>query len=261
MIDALLKNSLQGLSVSSEGASLAALITALIGLWGLHRMGGLAGLYLYNGLVVCLANLQLLHVAYYVTGPIPLGTVLFTTLFLSDTLITNFYGDKAAQKGVALNILAYVFFTSHMLIALMHPPAGLTMKGTVDPFLQEALQNYRAMESLFLPSVRFFVASCVASLISQMSLIRIFGRIKVRTKSLYLNQFVSTFSASVIDHIVFTFVAFFLLAEIRPSIDLFWKGYVVASFVLRLLILISFIAISSLWTLISRRFMTSSLRR
>lgn len=244
MIDRLLQDFLQRVSLSAEGASFLALVTALMGLWGLSRIGGLAGLYLYNGLVVCLANIQLLHVANYVTGPLPLGTVLFTTLFLSDTLIADRYGSTAARKGVALNVLAYVFFAGHMLIALLHPPAAPARP--LDPFLQEALQNYHAMERLFIPSIRFFIASCIASMLSQISLIQVFFYAKIKTTNLYLNQFVSTLIASLIDHLVFTFVAFYLLADTRPSIHLFWEGYVMSSFVLRLIIISGFIAMSML---------------
>lgn len=247
MIDAFFLDFLQGLSLSSEGASFLALVMATGSLAGLHKLGGLSGLYVYNALVVCLANIQILHVAHYATGPLPLGTVLFTTLFLSDTLIVHRYGAKAAQRGVALNVLAYVVFAGHMLIALMHPPAGSVPEQMADPFLQDALQNYQAMERLFTPSLRLLAASCVASVASQMGLIQVFCRIKLRSANVYLNQFVSTLAASVTDHLVFTCAAFYVLADTRPSVRLFWDGYVFRSFVLRLLIIAGFIAVDALY--------------
>lgn len=245
MIDALIQRAVQCLiAFPPEVASFLALIVALATLCVFHRVGGLSGLYLYNALVICLANVQLLHVTHYVfwPDPLPLGTVLFTTMFLSDALIVDRYGAKAAQKGITLNVLAYVFFAGSMLVTLMHAPAQVSL-GSADPFLQEACENYQAMTRLFTPSARFFMASCLASFISQSCLVQIFSRIKVKNNNICINQFISTFSASLIDHLIFTFIAFYLLADTRPSLDLFWGGYVVGSFVLRIIIILSFILI------------------
>lgn len=227
-----------GTQLSAEISSLLVLLFSLMSLYFFYKKASLSGLYIYNILVVCLANIQILHVTQYTlcSTPLPLGTVLFTTLFLSNTVITDQYGVKAAQKGVILSLAVYAFFSISMILSLMHKPAIGN-----EEFLQQATINYQAMIRIFIPSLRIFLASLMAFGVSQIFNIFIFNKIKYKVSNLYINQFISIFLASFLDHLIFTAFAFYVFANIKPSLDLFWNGYVIGSFIIRIIVVCFYI--------------------
>lgn len=225
----------KGLTFSPEFVSLACLLFALISLESFHLWGGLVGLNIYNALVVCLANLQVLHITQYClfTAPLPLGTVLFTTLFLSNTLLVETYGAEAGRQSVGLGMAAYIFFALSMLLSLAHRPAvGEEM------FLQQAQLNYDALVRVFVPSGRIFVASLVSFGVSQLVNIAVFERLqKISSRRVLPWSRLGTLLLSgLVDNTVFSYVAFVFLAPTPVPIPVLWRGYILGSLGVRIVV-------------------------
>jgi uncharacterized integral membrane protein (TIGR00697 family) len=233
-------------NLSAEWISLVVLVFSLCSLLIFFKRLGLTGLYVYNCLSVCLANIQILHLTSYsfFTTPLPLGTVLFTTTFFSTSLITDQYGPQAARQGIFLSFLAYGFFSLSMLLSLKHAPASGN-----DVFLQNAHDNYRAMCKIFRPSLRLFLASLASFTASQWVDVIGFQWIKRLTKGrfLWLRQGGSMFFSSFIDHFLFSYLAFYFFITPKPTLNLFWNGYVFNSFLLRYGTIFVCVLAASLW--------------
>ncbi|MDR1208611.1 MAG: queuosine precursor transporter [Holosporales bacterium] len=258
---------------SPEFISLATLLTSLGFLEGLFRIAGKSGLCAYNCIAVCIANIQVLHITKYdlMPMPVPLGTVLFTTTFLSNNMISAKYGSSEAQKSVILSFVVYAFFSISLILSLMHKP----LQG--DAFLQESYQNYLAIKRLFTPSIRILCASLISFLLSQYFNILFFVRInKILTNVLHkgtlpwirrvvqqdnanlrqdiehgaqkqaehwnVSSLVSVFLSGALDNLIFSSLAFYFWGTVRPSISMLFNGYVLETTVIRcVVIFVSFI--------------------
>lgn len=200
---------------------------------------GLYGLYIYNSISVCLANIQILHLTkyYFFDATIPLGTVIFTTTFFASGIITETYGKKAAQKGVLIYFLSYLFFSLSMLISLAHSPSNGIISKEFSGYIDK---NYNALLQVFLPSVRILVASLVAFGASQLCDIWVFSKIKEFTKGrfLWFRQGSAMFFSSIIDHILFSYIAFYFFSDVKPPLEIFFKGYVIGSYIIRIIVIV-----------------------
>ncbi|GHS92644.1 hypothetical protein AGMMS49949_05000 [Alphaproteobacteria bacterium] len=236
-----------GTSLPPEVVSVFVLFFSLAALSLFHKIFGLTGLYLYNALAICLANIQILHITHYsfFSSPTPLGTVLFTTTFFANTLMTNLYGAKAARRGILLSFLAYSFFAFSMILSLLHVPVigeggeAQDASARPDAFLLQAQKNYEAIKCLFLPSLRILGASLFAFAASQLTSVATFQRLKKGTKGhlLGLRHGASIFLSSFVDHFLFSYLAFFLFVTPKPSLTMLWMGYGLDSFILRYVVI------------------------
>ncbi|MDR0632988.1 MAG: queuosine precursor transporter [Holosporales bacterium] len=242
-------------SVPPEFISVVVAGCAILCVFTFYKYFGVTGLHVYNSLVICLANIQILHLTQfaYIDVQVPLGTVLFTTTFLANWIISGECGAAEARKSVLLSSLAYVLFSGHMLLALAHSPVR-----QLDTYSLQALSKYQALLEIFIPSLRIILASILAYIISQFFYIRFI--VKAGATSLakteagaenagktphrplqypqgaivFLQQSLSMFLSSIIDHIVFSIFAFYIFPAVKPTIHLFINGYVVSSFAVRL---------------------------
>ncbi|MDR0625422.1 MAG: queuosine precursor transporter [Holosporales bacterium] len=200
---------------------------------------------MYNGLAICMANIQVLHITQYTTfpTPIPLGTILFTTVFISNSKITKQYGEASARKGVYLSLFVYVFFSLSMILSMMHKPFV-----SDSSFSQQAFLSYKAMVTLFSPSVRIFLAGIISFFVSQLCNVIFLGKtglssndskLKRRTSLFatehrrHFTEFLAVFSSGLIDSIVFTHLAFYWLAPTPLPTAVIWKGYIMSSTIIR----------------------------
>lgn len=228
----------KGNLLAPEWISLIALLFALVSIFIFHKYAGLAGLYVYNCLVVCIANVEILHLTQYHfwQTPIPLGTVLFTTTFLTNDIITNHYGKMAANRSVFLSFSAYIFFTVSMLLSLAHLPAT---HGKDIEYLHYSNQNYEALIQIFVPSLRILIASLVSFFVSQQFNIGFFHSLKfLPERFLWIRQSSAMFLASIVDHLTFSFIAFYFFITPKPSLNILIDGYIIGSYMIRILVII-----------------------
>lgn len=156
----------------------------------------LPGLIVYSviGAVVC--NLQVLkHVELpWITTHVPLGTIYFTTIFLSQDLMTLHFGKKIAQKTVGLSCVAQIIILIFMIFTTSYKPHS-----AVDD----------AISLLFLPSLRLLISSLCAFFIAGLIDIIVFS--KLTKQKLWIRQSVSTLCAGWVDTLVFSGLAWMIL--------------------------------------------------
>jgi uncharacterized integral membrane protein (TIGR00697 family) len=259
---------------SPEFISLATLLTSLAFLECLFRIAGKSGLCAYNCIAICIANIQVLHITKYDTLPlpVPLGTVLFTTTFLSNNMISAKYGSAEANKSVILSFVVYAFFSVSLIMSLMHKP----LQG--DDFLRESYQNYLAMKRLFTPSMRILCASLISFALSQHVNVLIFKRINqaiidVRLKRAFnfmrrlplqrdkatsiqdigqgvekiehlnVSSLVSVFLSGALDNLIFSLLAFYLWSPVRPSVSMLFNGYIIETTIVRCIVILAFLIV------------------
>ncbi|MDR0630989.1 MAG: queuosine precursor transporter [Holosporales bacterium] len=222
-----------------ELVSFGVMLISLAFLEFFFRLAGKSGLCAYNCIAVCLANIQVLHVTKYdvFSVPIPLGTVLFTTTFLSNNMISAKYGPSEANKSVLLSFVAYAFFSISLILSLMHKP----VQG--DAFLQESYQNYLAMKRLFTPSLRILCASFIAFLFSQFFNVLIFKRVSRTQLNKSVLNFISVSVSGLLDNLVFSSLAFYFWGPIRPSLSTLFGGYVLETTVIRCAVALVFVVV------------------
>lgn len=180
--------------------------------------------YLVIGNVV--SNIQVFKIASFGFGSYELvqGTVVFCSLFWAYDIIVEFYGLNFGIKSLKISFSA-IFVTLFLLF--------WTIKMTPSV---KSLAAQNALETLFLPAPRLFVASACAYLLSQYMDMLCFARIRIWTggRFVWLRSFVSTALGSFVDHLTFSWLAWRLLAPVPMSNDLFWQCYVFSGFGLRM---------------------------
>lgn len=212
---------------SSEFISWLTFLCCVVFILGSMRFFGLIGLYTYNVLATIVANIQVLKIAEFGFSPEPvaLGTIVFATVFLVSDMITEHYGKKAAQKGVWLSFTMQVFMTIFMLLTISHQPlSGDTA--------------HMAIETLFLPSPRLLIASLTAFIFSQLFDIQVFHRLQIATagKMLWLRLNVSSIMAALLDNIIFSTIAWMILAPTPVSLKSLIFTYILGTYLARIIV-------------------------
>lgn len=237
---------LQGLP--AEAISMISLIVCVVTLLLLLRWFGLQGLYLYNVVAVLASNIQVLKGVQFTLSaePIALGTILFSSTYLCSDIITEHYGKDLAKRGVWLSFIAQLLMTLFMMIAVGHRPIATELLGS--PGTEHMSAASDAMSILFTPAPRLLFASLLAFTISQLSDIAIFQSIARLTqrKFLWMRTLISTLSSALIDTVLFSVLAWVILAPnpIRFSTLIF--TYILGTFIARAIV--SVIAMPIMYT-------------
>ncbi|HCU06954.1 MAG TPA: hypothetical protein DIC42_05190 [Holosporales bacterium] len=219
-------NALQGLP--PEIVTLISIMISGICILLSQRLFGLVGLYLYNALAIVLANIQVLRLCKYniLEDPVALGTVLFATLYLTTDIITEFYGAKAARRNVYLCFFATLLTAVLMIVDLGHVPAPCSHTA------------YHAMQTLFVPSARIFIASLCAFGISQFYDIGIFSFLKKLTQARFLwaRTLCASLSSSFVDNMIFSVLAWSIFAQTPLNMHTIFMTYVLGAYIARALV-------------------------
>lgn len=218
--------------MNAEILSLFSLIICFISILCLIRFFGKSGLFVYSSIAIVVANIQVLKLTQYsfIENPVALGTVVFSTTFAVDNILTEFFGAKEARKNVFLGFLSYLVFSLLMHVAILHPEVSQN----------ECINLYKEMKSLFSPSVIIFISSLIAYLVSQLTDICLFSSLKKTFKGKYfagrslLSMIVSTF----LDNYTFSILAWIVFAEHPVSWHTLWTTYIFITYLIRLVIAI-----------------------
>jgi uncharacterized integral membrane protein (TIGR00697 family) len=232
---------LQG-HLSAEALTLWLFLVCVVAILALFRTYGVFGLYVYNALAIIFANIQVLRFTQYAnfSEPVALGTVIFTTTYFVNDLITEHYGIEYAKKSVTLSFWTQILVILWMLLALGHPLPAADI--STSEALSTAHSNYTAMLQLFTPSSRILIASLAAYICSQWLDILIFNRLSIMTKKkfVWFRQNAAMFVSGIVDTFIFSFLAWMLLSETSISWSELFFGYVLSSQVIRVILNISF---------------------
>lgn len=169
------------------------------------RIFGETGLYVFIPITVIAANIEVLKLVKFslFADPVTLGTVLFTSTFLSVDILTQYYGPAAGRRGIKFGFAGMLLMTSSMVLALGFKP--LTLAQAHHWHLMQAYPVQSQLRGLFSPAPALLFASLTSFLISQASDIWIFQRIRAKTgeRHLWLRNSVSTIAAALIDNTIF----------------------------------------------------------
>ncbi len=222
--------------VTAEMLTVVTFLLCSVAILTLLRFYGAMGLYVYNALALVVANIQVLRLTTYehFSEPVALGTVLFTTTFFVNDLLSEHYGPKAAAKCVTLGFWVQILMVVWMVLTLAHP-----LVPVLDPnnfALVDAEHSHEAMMQLFTPSLRLFIASLIAYWCSQWLDVMIFAKLRQVTagRFLWLRQNVSMMVSGFLDTVIFSVLAWrwFSVSPI-PWFELFMT-FVISAQIIRL---------------------------
>lgn len=174
------------------------------------RLFGKSGLYLWCGLSVVIANIQVLKTVELFGMVSTLGNIVYASSFLATDILSEIYGRRAAIKGVAVGFFSLVVMTLLMQLSLWFAPHE-------SDFAQPAL------ETLFALLPRIAGASLLAYLVSQTHDIWAYDFWKRRfpdLRWLWLRNNASTVVSQLIDSAIFSFAAFVGVFEMPIVLDI-----------------------------------------
>ena len=90
----------------------------------LLKLFGEAGLYVYTVLAIIGANIQVLKIVDFpfFSNPIALGTILFSTTFLTTDILAEYYGEKFARRNILIGFISFLLMTIFMLFTIGFTP-------------------------------------------------------------------------------------------------------------------------------------------
>ncbi len=169
-------------------------LTLALALFRFFGRAGIYGIIVFN-MVLC--NIQVLKTITLFGLSTTLGNILYAGVFLATDMLSEFYGQQEARRGVLLGFVAVVLTTVYMQIALLFTPGP-------DDFAQPHLSAIFG----FLPRLAF--ASIMAYLVSQLHDIWAYAFWKKKTQGrfLWLRNNASTLVSQMLDSAVFCLLAF-----------------------------------------------------
>ena len=213
-------------SLSGEALSVISFAIGVGIMLMMFRLFGLVGLYVYSSTATITANIQVLKLMSFASmdEPVALGTATFSTIFLCNDIITEHFGVEAAKKNIWLSFTTQILVTITMIIAI----------GFASPGEDEA---HNAISCLFLPAPRLLIASLAAFVVSQFFNISIFQAISryCHAKMLWLRSNVALMVSELVDNIIFSSLAWVILAPNPVSTHTLIYTYIIGTYVLRVL--------------------------
>jgi uncharacterized integral membrane protein (TIGR00697 family) len=214
-------------TLSPEVMALLTFLICSASILVLFRLFGATGIYLYNTIIVLVANIQVLKMGtfWFSPEPVALGTVAFATTYLSSDILTEHYGKTVARKGVWISFAGHILMTIQMVITLgfAAPPGD---------------KIHDAMLSLYLPSPRILLAGLLAYTLSQLLDISVFdwiGRVTHR-RWLWLRTNVATLLSGMVDNILFSVFAWIILSPTPISLYSLVFTYILGTYFARALV-------------------------
>lgn len=202
----------------------------------LHRIFGAVGLYMYMSIAIIGGNLHVLKITQFSVFPDPvaLGTILFSTTFLCTDILNEYHSREKARKAVWLGFSALVLFNVFLFAALSFRPL-LPDEGDIGA---RAAQMHDHMTAVFLPAPAILLASIIAYLVSQLNDIWVFSRLRQATQGrwLWLRNNVSTWISALVDSILFSVLAFVVLAPDPVPWNVLIFTYILGTYGLRVFV-------------------------
>lgn len=196
----------------------------------------LTGLYIYAVIGIIAANIQVLKATLLpiFDDPIPLGGVVFTSLFLVSDIITELYGKKEANQSIWIGFLSYLIFSIIMIFTVGIRPLE------TEPGNQAFLDTHNAMYILFTPSIYILISSLIAYATSMWTDIFIFHCLKLAFKErmLWLRTIVSSSIGILVDTVVFSTFAWVIFKIMPISIEAVINTYMMGSIKMRFILIV-----------------------
>ena len=211
------------------------LIASVLGLVVMTRFFGLVGIFAYTLMAIVISNIQVLKATTFsfMSEPVALGTIVFSTTFLATDIVTEYYSREKAMKIVWLGFVSMVLMAIIMVLTIGIAPVDSNLLNSDH---KRFLEAHKAMEVLFLPAPAIFLASLISYLVSQLNDVYLFSFLKevTHTKYLWLRSGGSTALSSLLDSIVFSTLAWIIFADAPIDLKTLIWTYVLGTYILRL---------------------------
>ena len=211
--------------MENELLSILSGLVIFIGILVFYRFFGKTGLFIWMGVAVLIANIQVMKTISVFGFVTAMGNIIYATTYLASDILNEIYGKKEAKRAVILGFFVMIFFTIVVQLTLLFKPDATD---TMSPALQQVFG--------ILP--RIAVASLTAYIISQLVDIWLYALIKKVTngKHLWLRCNSSGFLSQLIDNITFTWIAFVGLFGLFGWGQVFEWGIIIQIFITSLII-------------------------
>ena len=214
--------------MNSEFALIITCALCVAGILVSFTFFGLFGLLAYVVVGTLASNIQVLKIATFFNGKVEViqGTVVFCSLFWAFDVMVEFFGSAQAYRALLLSFMSSLLMTLWMILTLWMSPS------------EQSLEIQGALERIFMPAPALFSASIIAYLCSQGLDIALFSRLKAWTghRFLWLRGVASTSVGTLIDHLIFSWLAWRLFSPHPVEISLFVRTYLLMGYGFRLLL-------------------------
>lgn len=124
------------------------------------------------------------------------GSVMFASTFLATDILSEYYSEKDAKKGVYMGLFSILIFIVTTQISLLYVPSEIDFAND-------------SMTTLFGLNLRISISSAVMYFIANMADVYIFGKLRKRTKGkyLWLRNNVATIICNCLENFLFMFFA------------------------------------------------------
>ncbi len=205
------------------------LILSLIVIYGTlllsYVLFGRSGLYCVSAFCTVLANIEVLILIRAFGMEQTLGNVLFAATFLATDILSECEGKKYANKAVFIGIFCSVFFLILSQSWFLYKPSDAD---TAMPAIKEIFSN----------TPRLIAASLVVYVVSQLFDVWLYHKWWSLTekksgdkkKFLWLRNNGSTLVSQFINIVLFTFIAFAGVYDMKTLVSICASGYVIYVF-------------------------------
>lgn len=222
-------------SIPPELVSLLTLVFCYFAIFIFYKYWQVSGVYVFICIAIISCNIHVMKAAEFTwySEPIALGTILYATTFLASDLLTELHGREVAQKAIFLSFTSSIVFIILMTLALGYSPLGNNLTEH-----QHFNNAHNALMVIFTPSFAIITASFTAYMLSQLTDIFIFSKLKKLTtnKHLWLRTIVAVGAAALIDSFVFNILAWKVFALNEVSWSSLLLTYILGAYILQMLV-------------------------
>ena len=215
------------------------LIFCLISILIFLKLFGEIGMYIYTVVAIIAANIQVLKIVNFpfFENPIALGTILFSSTFLTTDILTEYYGVKFAKKNILIGFSSFLLMTIIMLFTIGFAPLDISSAGLENSW---AFPTQDHLIGIFMPFPTFFAASMIAYLLSQYFDVWFYEKISLITKKkfLWLRNNLSTLVSALIDNTIFSIFAWIIFNPNPLKFNVVLFTFILGTYVLRIIIAI-----------------------
>lgn len=200
---------------SNEALWLLYLLVNYIFITVVYRFLGKNGLLAFIPISIILANIQVNKLVVLFGLETTLGNIAYASIFLVSDILSENYGKKEASKTIVLGFFTLIFTTIVMNLALMiHPSSSDTAQVS--------------LQAIFGPFSRYTVASLMAFMLSSatdITLYQIIRRYLPSFANIWIRNNFSTLFSQIVDNVIFTFIAFLGVYDIKIVISIAFSTY------------------------------------
>lgn len=186
------------------------------------KLFGKSGLFVWIGITAIFANIEVMILVHAFGMDQTLGNTLFASSFLATDILSEIYSKKDANRGVIIGIFTTVFFIVISTIWISYIPA------TTDWAMP-------SIKTLFARTPRILCASLAGYAISEILDVWLYHKWWNLTivksgngkKFLWFRNNLSTLISQAVNIVLFNFIAFFGIYEIKTLLELTLACYLI----------------------------------